>query len=272
MKSLNLLLQHAPAWVRIEKRQNGVTYIVAESSDILRRAARSFQLELKSSSRGGVVVMEQAQHRQFASFCLERHINPDSTFCVYLGSEYELNDYEATEIWWSHLASYLRNQTYAEKHRVWPIEAGLSHGDAAHEQIAMENLAEPLGWRDDTLRAIFRGKGWLAQPLPSIWKRGGRVLNSRARCPRGCTWKHKLLRRKSCEVSECYPDCGRQHKPVLLADCPNRNVVESLVLYEHRRRKIEIGIVQELADDGRHCCGMMKSCPLRDIMRLDLNS
>ncbi len=93
--------------------------------------------------------MEQPEHRQLPEFCLERHINADSTFCLYLDFVAKLGDEDAARSWWSSLGTFLNNQIYAEKHRVWPLESGLSHGDAAHEQLAMENLAESVGWKDE---------------------------------------------------------------------------------------------------------------------------
>ena len=207
--------------------------------------------------------MEQKGRRQLPAFCLERHINPDNSFCLYFESEAKLADIDAAVFWWSSLGSFVVNQVYAERYGVWPLAAGLSHGDAAREQLAMEALAEPLGWRDDILRAMFRGKGWMAQRLPRVSKSGNRIVNSRSACPRGCTRKHKLLRRKSCELSSCDPQCKKQHKMILRADCPDRTVIESLVLHEHRRRQIEARIANELIEKGYNCCGTMESCPLR---------
>jgi hypothetical protein len=224
---------------------------------------RTFYLELKVSSQRGVEVAEQSNRRQFPPFCLERHINPDHTFCLYLGSELPfMNDQSVLE-WWSGLGSFLVNQVYAERRAVWPLAAGLSHGEAAGEQLEMEALAEPLGWKDEILQALFRGKGWLAGRLPRASKKDGRIVNVRSPCPRGCTYKHKLWRRRACDFEDCAPDCRRQHSPILRTDCPHRVVIEGLVLHEHKRRKIECEIIKELANKGQKCCGTMKNCALR---------
>lgn len=127
----------------------------------------------------------------------------------------------------------------------------------------MEALADPLGWKDDILRALFRHKGWMSQRLPRISKTRARIVNSRSPCPRGCTWKHGLLRKKSCNLKACYTDCGKQHRAVLRAECPNRTVIEALILHEYQRRKIEAQIVEKLIQDGLNCCETMKICPLR---------
>lgn len=265
MRSLDLLLENRPPWTSIERRSSAGAEITASPPGAGGGAARTFRLSLRPSSKRGVCVMEQASNRQLPESCIERHINSDGSFCVFFGSESEITDQHAATSWWSSLATYLNNQRYAEKHKVWPLASGLSHGDAAHEQIAMENLAEPLGWKDDLWRAMFRGKAWIAGRLPRASKDLDRVLNVRTPCPRGCTRKHKLLRKRSCETQDCYTDCAKQHKPVLRAECPNRAVVEALVLHEHRRRKIESEIVEGLLKKGKRCCGTMKNCPLRRI-------
>jgi hypothetical protein len=263
MNSLNLILQNRPPWVEIEDKRNNGANILASPPAAGGRAAHTFRLNVRSSKQGGLAVKEQPEHRQLPTFCLERHINPDGTFCLYFNSGAQLNDADAAISWWSSLGTFLSNQLYAEKRSVWPLEAGLSHGDAAREQLAMEELAAPLGWKDDIWRAMFRGRGWMAEQLPRVSKQIDRVLNARAPCPRGCTWKHRLLRQKSCVSATCYSDCGKKHKPVPRAQCPNRYLVEALVLREHRRQKIEAEIVNKLVQEGKRCCGTMKRCPLR---------
>jgi hypothetical protein len=89
------------------------------------------------------------------------------------------------------------------------------------------------------------------------------VLNVRMPCPRGCTWKHKLRRKNSCVVDACYSDCAKKHKPVLRTECPNRKVIEGIILHEHNRRKIEARIINDLHSEGKRCCGTMDRCPLR---------
>ena len=207
-----------------------------------------FYLELQTTPRRGASVKEQSSRRRLPAFCLERHINDDSTFCLYFGSENRLKDAHEALAWWASLGSYLVHQGYAENHAVWPLAAGLSHGTAAREQLEMEALAKPLGWKDDILRAMFRGKGWLAETLPKISKARDRVVNARSPCPRGCTHKHKLLRAKSCEQETCYPGCRKAHKPILRVDCPNRTAVDSLIIHEHQRRILEARIIKQLAD------------------------
>lgn len=263
MKALNLLLQAHPQWVQLEQRRYDSALISVAPPTARKSTSREYRLELRETGRGGVCVLEQDEHRQLPEFCIERHINDDGTFCMFLDSGAKLDTSQLVTKWWAGLADFLNNQAYAEKYQLWPLHAGLSHGRAAYEQLAMEELAGPLGWKDDLLKAIFRGKGWLATNLPSIGKRTGQILNSRSSCPRGCTWKHRLLRKKSCETDSCYIDCKREHKPILRTNCPHRDIIEEIIAREHRRRKLEYDMVNQLKEEGAKCCGTMKKCPLR---------
>ncbi len=270
MTSLRLLLDNIPAWVKLEEYQGARARITASLPSAASDLGRQFQLELAKSDKGGVQVKELPVSRALPSFCLERHINGDGTFCIYFGSEAALDDADAAISWWGCLEVFLSNQIYAEKRAVWPLERGLSHGDAAKEQLAMEALVESLpGWKDEILKALFRGKGWLAGKLPRASKSLDRVLNVRAPCPRGCTRKHKLLRKQSCEVVTCNPGCVRRHVPLVRASCPHRSVVEELVLREYRRRRIEAEIIDHLIQQGLRCCGTMRICPVRDRTQAD---
>lgn len=263
MSSLKLLLENCPIWVEIQRKsRNRATIVVAPplagSVDPVH-----YRLDLTLTEKGGVSVREQSEHRRFPEFCMERHINPGGTFCLEYESEGRLGDVDAANRWWSSLEIFLHNQEYAAKRSEWPLAAGLSHGEAALEQLAMEKLAGPLGWTDELLGGMFRGRGWLAEKLPRATKKLDRILNARTPCPRGCTWKHKSLRKHSCELDSCETGCRKRHKPILRANCPNRRVVEEIVLREHRRRAIEAAIVDDLKEKKLQCCGAMKNCPLR---------
>lgn len=260
MSSLSLILRNTPAWATVDSSRPGFAIVSASPQLEGGKPPRTFSIELRISTSGGIKALEQPEHRQWPSSCLERHINPDSSFCVFYGSESRIEDDEQAALWWSHLASYINNQVYADRYKVWPQGAGLSHGDAAVEQVAMEILAGPLGWKEELWQGMFRSSGWLAENLPRISKDKTRVVNSRSPCPRGCTRKHKGLRKHSCA-----PGCKKTHRPILRADCPHRESVEQIILHEHRRRAIEREMVQKLYQQGHRCCGTMKQCPLREL-------
>lgn len=263
MNSLTLLLKNYPNWVEIQHKRKDGTAIVVAPPLVGASDPTQYFLELALTDNQGISVKEQTECRRFPEFCMERHINPGGTFCLEFGSDDKLVDSDAANRWWSSLESFLHNQEYAVKRRDWPLASGLSHGEAAREQLAMEELAQPLGWTDELLSGMFRGRGWLARNLPRATKELDRLVNARTPCPRGCTWKHKLLRNKSCELESCEDGCRKQHKPILRPNCPNRQAVEELALREYRRRAIEAEIVSSLKKKKIQCCGTMKNCPLR---------
>jgi len=264
MSSLSLLIRNIPSWVTIEPNSGSFVHVAATIA-IEGKPSQTFDLKIRNSDHGGVSVFEQEGKGKCPAFCLARHVNSDSSFCVFYGSQNKLTEDVDAKTWWSHLAIFLKNQVYAEKFGIWPIGAELSHGEAACEQIEIEKLADPLGWKDEIWQGIFRRKGWIADPLGRVSKNGENLINARSPCPRGCTRKHKQLRQRSCRVSSCNLDCKKQHKTILRTDCPHRRSIERIIIHEHRRRKIEAIVTQNLFKDGHRCCGKMKFCHLRDL-------
>jgi len=263
MTPIKILISTMPTWVTLEANRYNEVDLIASPPVLGSNDAKQFFLKLRESPQNGVQVIEQYHKRQLPEFCLERHINPDHTFCLYYGSESPIQSQSGAMDWWLGLSAFLANQLYAETYEVWPLAAGLSHGDAANYQLKMEALADPLGWKDDLLKSIFRGKGWLAERLPRISKNQDRVLNARSPCPRGCTQKHKILRNKPCSYSSCFRNCQKQHRSIPRINCPHRSVVEQLILLEHKRRSKERNIINTLKKNGKRCCGTMRDCPLR---------
>lgn len=261
MNSLELLLKHTPPWVQII--QGGqvsvqVSCLPQKASGLI---AGRFSLKLSLLHGGGVSVAEDEEENQFPTSCPERHINPDATFCISFGSTEPLSEVSAAIAWWEYLRMFLLHQKYAEKYEVWPLEGGLSHGDAARIQEKMEELAAPLGWKEEILVGMFRSTGWLANSLPKASQRLERLLSSRTPCPRGCTRQADGDRSIVCgpvDISSEITD----GKPILRAECPNRPALEGIALLEHRRRKAQNDFIKKIRKKAPKCCGTMKNCPL----------
>lgn len=258
MSSLDLLLKHAPSWVAVEQNQEGKVLISADAAP-QGEPSRIFRLRLTLSEDAGVSVAEQPEARQLPCFCPERHINPDASFCLFFRSESPLESKEQTTYWWSALLHYLSNQVYAERFHIWPLEAGLCHGSAASLQIEMEAIASPLGWRDEILKGLFRRQGWLSDRLPRIAKDRSRVVNGRSPCPRGC---RKLRRRQGVCGVESSEALNGGERFILRTDCPNKTVLERIVLLEYTRRRMERELLTSLRLAGATCCQSMRHCPL----------
>lgn len=262
MSSLNLLVRHLPSWAKILQENKVSVHISAIPPQPSGDGGREYILCLKVSGKGGVEVFEEPAGSLLPKFCVERHINYDSSFCLFLESSNPLKDIKDVEDWWGGLKAFLICQDYAEQSGLWPIGSGLSHGDAAYEQIAMEEIATPLGWLREVELGVVRSKGWLSENLPRASKNFDRVFNRRSPCPRDCTYKHGKLRKRSCDTPNCVEGCQKQHKPILRTDCPHRDAIEGLILHERKRQSIELKMFDTLRRKKFECCGTMKNCPL----------
>jgi hypothetical protein len=261
MSTLTHLKGALPHWLELVSSSGCLLRVCATPLYPSGIHGRSYDLEIQIVNNDLVQVSEVPELRKLPSACVERHINPDSTFCLFFNSSQTITSIEQAEYWWESLRIYLLNQDFAHKHRRWPIESGLSHGSAAKTQLAMEEIAEPLGWRSELLDSIFRSRGWLSGKLPRRNRQRTGLVSVRSPCPRGCVRKHGLLRKRACQLQKCSDSCIKQHKPMLRAECPNRTEVEQLVMLEYRRREQETELIESLRSEGFQCCGTMKDCP-----------
>lgn len=262
MNTLELLLKQIPDWVKVTRKEGLSAQVLGSPPKASGLPAGDFKLAIHLLTSGGVSVAEIKGGTQLPKFCPERHINPGGSYCISYGSTEPLSDDFAADSWWEHLRMFLIHQVYAGRHGVWPLEGGLCHGDAALIQEKMEELADPLGWKDEILEGIFRNKGWLADALPRASRRLNRLLNARTPCPRGCTIQKDLPRKKNCRSISTAVGGTRDFMPVLRAECPNRASLEKIALLEHKRRKLEQGFMTDIKKEGYVCCRTMKNCPL----------
>ncbi|WP_339679221.1 E2 domain-containing protein [uncultured Hyphomonas sp.] len=264
MNSLEYLAANNPAWSYISTVDPEAIQTKCQPCGIDGAPTREYALKIELVAAKRIQVCEDPQHALLPACCVERHINPNSSFCLFLNSTAQIYDHDQANEWWGALRWFLARQDYASKRRLWPVDGGLCHGDAAEVQLAMESLTLPDGWLEEIRYSIFRHSGWLAGTLPRLTKDKSRVVNVREPCPRGCKRKHHPLQKKSCDVQLCIDGCHRQHKNILRAECPNRSIIERLVILEHERRRREKKFIQDLIATGVKCCNTMKYCPLRD--------
>ncbi|RWE14150.1 MAG: hypothetical protein EOS23_02935 [Mesorhizobium sp.] len=76
--------------------------------------------------------------------CPERHIFPDSRFCMSLDPA-AVTSRAAADRWWEDLAQYIMCQSVAETTGLWPLHNGLDHGKAGYFHALALDLAERLG-------------------------------------------------------------------------------------------------------------------------------
>lgn len=214
-----------------------------------------------ASSSGATVKAKEKSPVRLPSFCPERHINPDGSFCLYWEGDgrLEVTDELSATVWWETLYQFLRHQERATKLRRWPTAEGWAHGDAARCQKRAIEAAARLGsefleelqlgrlqvraWpklsknRDSTLRLYKDGVH-----VCSIWSNEAQVLNRKQRC--FCQRKNdkRALRLKSCSTHA--------------ADAAN------LVQAIHEWEKSEINFWNQV--DGKQCCRTCDHCPLAE--------
>jgi len=262
MNSLDELLQQVPEWVEVESRKSKKAVIRATCVRDSGALGDVYSLAVEQLASDRIKIYETKAEQKLPKCCVERHINSDSSFCLHLDSSKPVGSPKAARDWWNSLARYLSNQEYAARFGRWPINQGLSHGDAATTQVEMERLADTVGWRDEVLSSIFRGTGFLHDAPLRLSKDKSRFVNLRTPCPRGCKRLHFPYRKRSCERHECKTDCQRDHRPILRASCPNRDVIERLNRLEIKRRSQERELLNDLKQSKTPCCGTMKDCPL----------
>lgn len=262
MNSIYQLHGVLPGWATVEKRSWKCLHVLARAPMPSGALGRTYELVIRTTPRDTVEVSEGRHNAQLPKCCAERHINADATFCLHFGSTKPILDSDNAIDWWTSVGDFLKHQDYSSERRKWPIHAQLSHGDAAQAQLRMEELAEPLGWKEEILDSIFRGSGWLAGELPRRTKDKCGLVNVRTPCPRGCREKHHPYRKQACKRQHCIEGCKKQHSPILRVNCPYRTTVEELVLVEYSRRQREEKFIVYLRSVGVTCCETMDDCPL----------
>jgi hypothetical protein len=205
---------------------------------------------------GDTVSVRELNSNLLPSFCAERHINLDGSFCLYWGDvePSAINSSEDAETWWGKLLTFLLRQRSAAALRRWPGKADArAHGPtAAQFQALAEGNAAALGpdfltaLRDGRLRVKRRRRGRIAlvrdgRRLLTVQQEERRVMTLRQRC--------------KCDACEliCLPvvacgDHGRQLADLVL----NLDGWEGSekVFYDHLRLS------------NQTCCGTMDDCPL----------
>lgn len=95
-----------------------------------------------------VSAKEDGTPRRLPTFCPDRHINVDGSFCLYWSDEFaiQITDVEAANYWWITLREFLLMQERADYAREWTSD-GWAHGKAARYQFDALNAATIIGKR-----------------------------------------------------------------------------------------------------------------------------
>jgi hypothetical protein len=211
-------------------------------------AATDNRMEVRlQAEHGALLDSEHVPGTRLPTWCPDRHINRDGSFCLGFGAARGVRDRDSGRVWWGLLEQFLKLQRVAGRTGKWPSRQALSHGEAGTYHIRAQELARQLGIENDYLDMLDGAAMWLTSPYIKLDKTGSRLINGRARCPLGCT--------------------GRRGRPRLRCECCRRELVLGLVDAEHKRRKAQADFWAWARKGGLACCGTMLGCPLGTMLR-----
>ncbi|MBZ9897638.1 hypothetical protein LB545_25290 [Mesorhizobium sp. BR1-1-6] len=220
---------------------------------------------IKVIDAGDKIVAKETKAEHLPSFCPERHINFDGTFCLYWveAEPHEITNAEAAGRWWGKLLIFLLRQRTAAALRSWPGKGeARAHGsEAARYQAAAEASAISLGEAfekalkegrlatlrrrlggHDRLRLLLDGRRLLTVDIES-----GRVMTRRQRC--------------KCDQGSGLP---------LVACSDHAQVFADLAAALKNWRLAEAEFFDSFKGSSLKCCGTMDECPLRDLVGTEL--
>jgi hypothetical protein len=225
---------------------------------VLRADGARLVYRIKAVADGDIVTAAEPVQDKLPSFCPERHINTDGTFCLGWSGHTSLSvkDEESATLWWGRLLRFLTYQKMASRSGVWPLDDAWAHGAAAVHQSAAETAAAALGedFSSDLQKRKFKTK-WSKTTGPngralrilrngrhiySIWTNPPRLINKQQACvcSRVDIKRHRRLR-------NCL-----DHSDAALT------LGVSLLNWERAERQFWE------SHKNKPCCGTMKNCPL----------
>jgi len=179
--------------------------------------------------------------RLLPTFCPDRHINSNGTFCLGLRAGHLVENTRTASEWWGKLLVFLNYQETAHETRTWPDYAQLSHGEEAAEiQLDAEDLARDLGVHEEYADAVRGNENAIATLARRVDLKTMHLRNGRAACV-----------------------CGRIDKrgrPFLRRQCWKAGV-KCLPVLERRRLEAVSSFWATFGDTP--CCGTMDGCLLR---------
>lgn len=198
----------------------------------------SISIEIRNHN---VAVREKSARPLLPTYCPQRHLNPDGTFCLGLSAGVALDAPDKRRAWWKKLLVFLTCQDTAAETRTWPTALQFSHGEAGFTEALAEDEAEKMGLLEEYQSAVRYDNGFIARAVGLLNTSTGRLRNARAFCICGRT--NKRGRRK------------------LRRECHAAGDV-CLIMLEAKRRAQEEEFWGSLIGK-RECCGTMDYCPLK---------
>lgn len=215
---------------------------------------RTYQISARSKL--SMVSAKETAPTFLPSFCPERHINLDATFCMNWqeGDDLSVVDDQTAKRWWSTLVKFLLLQERAHRLRRWPSAKQRAHGNAAKYQQEAMVAAEQLG--SDFSQDFEQGR------ISVVYRKiGGYPV---LRLFRDDVWMYSVrldLRRVIHLRQRCLCPKGRKRRPNVLRSCGNHaKAAADLAVAIYEQEKAEKAFWEAMR--GKPCCRTMKYCPL----------
>ncbi|MGP9820043.1 E2 domain-containing protein [Salinarimonas sp. NSM] len=240
MTSFAHLASARPGWFGVRSSAAPRLAGLASLDDDISAVVHGFELSIEADA--SVQVRETIPGTRLPTYCPERHINSDASFCLGMGMTSAITSREQAEIWWTSLRQFLELQVVVGQTGIWPKAIELDHGEAGgHHRRALQ-AAAILGVEAEYEAARLGERSWITDGSVRVSRKCIRLLNGRAACPLGCQYRggHPKLRR----------------------NCAHSTTIAELVDAERRRRKGLDQFWQLQKTLGLQCCRSVSTCPL----------
>lgn len=212
-------------------------------------------------SSGTTVRAKEKSSMRLPSFCPERHINPDGSFCLYWEEEgrLEVIDESSARDWWETLYQFLRHQERAAKLRRWPTAEGWAHGSAARFQKRAIAAAKGLG------RSFFQALQ-LGRLEVRVWPKLKRNSDSTLRLYRDGVHVYSIWANKTQVLNKkqrCFCQRFNGKRPLRLRSCGTHaadaaNLAKAIFEWEESEARFWHQVY------GKKCCRTCEHCPLAE--------
>lgn len=223
--------------------------------------------ELSLSVVSSAITVREAPPPRLPSFCPDRHINFDGSFCLGWGptSPPIVVDNDSARAWWTAVVRFLQLQLTARERGVWANTINdWAHGEAADHQALAEAAADKLGPR---FRAdLSAGKFSVVREAHS---RVARLELRRSGAHVGRIVLARPARLKDRKVL-CPCDGPSESNVGECHDHADQLIAFTLELW--RWQRAEAKFLREFVKRGASCCGTLSECKLRDAIALENSS
>lgn len=225
--------------------------------NLLLADGREIYYEILVEAVGQALTAKEYTTRNLPSFCPDRHINYDGSFCMYWegDTQFTIRDEQDAIAWFETLLQFLKLQVRAEKKKAWPNDDYWSHGDAAKYQQLCYQAAQ--GISEDFVQYL-KNKTITTKYCKARNKQGDFIKVYLYQKHFYTIWvDHK---KTAALKSKCFCKSGKKLKKCLNHAELSFKFAESLENWKKAEDEFWHWIKQK---KDVVCCGTLKNCPLK---------